>query len=307
MSTTRLLQASSKAGPLHHLSAPSTSYSFSVRFSGNGDTKDRIPIGNFDCSQRRLDSTVAARAIGASSSADQTSQTSTSSAQITAAPWTEIDLASLVNKLKMVGLSNPPPAATADVNRKQGKFHIQMAIERAIFDCRFFTLLAVAGSLLGSVLCFMEVCFLVAESYSHYFHTLSTNLDQGHMMKLLIEAIDMFLVGTAMLVFGVGLHAMFVGSKDSQHDKQTWLPHSNLFGIFHLKYLPAWVETRSVSQAKSKIGHAVMMILQVGLLEKFKNVPLVTSFDLACFAAAVLVSSASTFLLSKLYTGADDR
>ncbi|CAN0872843.1 hypothetical protein LINGRAHAP2_LOCUS10215 [Linum grandiflorum] len=43
------------------------------------------------------------------------------------------------------------------------------------------------------------------------------------------------------------------------------------------------------------------MILQVGLVDKFKNVPLTTSFDLACFAAAILVSSASTFILSKLY------
>ncbi|CAI0558739.1 unnamed protein product [Linum tenue] len=304
MSTTRLLRASSKAaGPLHNLSSPSANRSFSVRASGNGDAKDRVSgtISNVNCSKRRLDSSVTARAVAASSSADQTSQ---ASAQVEAVPWSDIDLASLVNKLMMVRLS-PPPAA--EVKRKQGKFRIQMAIEKAIFDCRFFALLAVAGSLIGSVLCFMEGCFLVAESYFHYFHTLSRSLDQGHMMKLLIEAIDMFLVGTAMLVFGVGLHAMFVGSKDSQHDKQTWLPQSNLFGLFHLKYLPAWVETQSVSQAKSKIGHAVMMILQVGLLEKFKNVPLVTSFDLACFAAAVLVSSASTFLLSKLYTGGEDR
>lgn len=57
---------------------------------------------------------------------------------------------------------------------------------------------------------------------------------------------------------------------------------------------------KSVSQAKSKIGHAVVMILQVGLLEKFKRIPLVTPLDLACFAGAVLVSSACIFLLSRL-------
>lgn len=59
----------------------------------------------------------------------------------------------------------------------------------------------------------------------------------------------------------------------------------------------------SMSAAKSKIGHAVMMILQVGVLEKFKNIPLSSAVDLACFAAAVLISSASIFFLSKLNVG----
>ena len=57
---------------------------------------------------------------------------------------------------------------------------------------------------------------------------------------------------------------------------------------------------QSVSQAKSKLGHAVMMLLQVGVLEKFKSVPLVTGLDLACFAGTVLMSSTCIFLLSKL-------
>lgn len=68
----------------------------------------------------------------------------------------------------------------------------------------------------------------------------------------------------------------------------------------HSQVLPAWMEMQSISQAKSKIGHAVLMILQVGVLEKFKNVPLVTGLDLACFAGAVIVSSACIFLLSRL-------
>lgn len=57
---------------------------------------------------------------------------------------------------------------------------------------------------------------------------------------------------------------------------------------------------QSVMQAKSKIGHAVIMILQVGVLEKFKEIPMVTSLDLACFAAVVFVSSACVSLLSNL-------
>ncbi|MCI27163.1 hypothetical protein A2U01_0048361, partial [Trifolium medium] len=65
---------------------------------------------------------------------------------------------------------------------------LQLLVQ-AIIDCRFFTLFAVAGSLLGSVLCFLEGCVLVIESYAHYLHTMSQRLDQGHLVHLLIEAI----------------------------------------------------------------------------------------------------------------------
>ena len=104
---------------------------------------------------------------------------------------------------------------------------------QAIIDCRFFTLFAVAGTLLGSGLCFLEVtayfffqqkfrtvtlllfsffytyiflsnndkdiincmqgCFTILEAYLQYFHTLSHKSDQGHVMQVLIEAIGISL------------------------------------------------------------------------------------------------------------------
>ncbi|XP_044510066.1 uncharacterized protein LOC123228672 isoform X2 [Mangifera indica] len=141
--------------------------------------------------------------------------------------------------------------------------------------------------------------FLVLKSYFQFFNTLSPKNDHGHMVHLIIEAIDLFLVGTAMLIFGVGLYAMFVGSKNIT-EKEQLLSGSNLFGLFHMKRLPKWVEMESVWEAKSKLGHAVMIILQVGVLEKFNTITLVTSLDMVCFAGALLISSVCTFLLSRL-------
>ncbi|KAJ7007291.1 hypothetical protein NC653_006363 [Populus alba x Populus x berolinensis] len=42
------------------------------------------------------------------------------------------------------------------------------------------------------------------------------------------------------------------------------------------------------------------MILQAGLLEKFVNVPSATGLDVACFAGAVLISSAWILPLPRL-------
>ncbi|KAF5792443.1 hypothetical protein HanRHA438_Chr09g0418041 [Helianthus annuus] len=184
--------------------------------------------------------------------------------------------------------------------RRQWNLIIQSLVEKIIVDSRFFTMFGVAGTLLGSVLCFLEGVFLVVESYFQYFHALYHHSNHGHIMDLLIKALDMFLVGTAMLTFGMGLYVMFVGSKAP---KGRPIPSSNFFGLFHLKEFPSWAGIKSISQAKSKIGHALMLLLQVGVLEKFKSIPLVTGLDLACFAAAVFVSSAGLFILSRLSTG----
>ncbi|WOH02913.1 hypothetical protein DCAR_0522303 [Daucus carota subsp. sativus] len=156
--------------------------------------------------------------------------------------------------------------------------HIQMLIERVVIDTRFFAMLAVAGSLLGSVLCFLEGSFIIIESYLQYLQALShgSASEHGHhIMHLLIEAMDMYLVGTAVLIFGTGLHK-----------------------------LPSWAGMNSIGQAKTKIGHALMMILQVGVMEKFESIPLATGLDLACFAGALFISSASIFLLARLTSSA---
>ncbi|KAJ9567522.1 hypothetical protein OSB04_003488 [Centaurea solstitialis] len=221
-------------------------------------------------------------------------------AVVTAPPHTreKVDLATLmvlvrraiVRKLKVVK------------RRRPWSLIIQSLVEKSIVDSRFFAMIGVAGTLLGSILCFLEGVFLVLESYLQYFHALSNHSDHSHIMHLLIEALDMFLVGTAMLTFGVGLHFMFVGSRASKGNISP-LPSSNLFGLFYLKEFPSWAGMKSISEAKSKIGHAIMLLLQVGILEKFKSVPLVTGVDLACFAASVFVSSAGLFILSRLSTG----
>ncbi|XP_058081632.1 uncharacterized protein LOC131229662 [Magnolia sinica] len=208
----------------------------------------------------------------------------------------EVDLVSFATHVAEVALKIFRPA----IKRKSWQLKAEMFIERVIMDSQIFTLIAVAGSLLGSFLCFVEGSFHILQTYFHYFHNMSQRSDQGQTVRLLIEAIDMYVVGTAMLFIGMGLYVMFVSSKDMKSESGWLIPGSNLFGLFPLNGPPAWMEMQSVSQAKLKIGQSVVMILQTGLLEKFKNVPMATGLDLLCFAGTVLLSSACVFFLSTL-------
>ncbi|XP_062214648.1 uncharacterized protein LOC133915485 [Phragmites australis] len=185
------------------------------------------------------------------------------------------------------------------LNRQCWSKIAETIIHQVIVSCQSFTLIGIAGSLVGSVPCFAEGCVVVVKSFFMCFCAMShTVVDRGEIIKLLIEALDMFLIGTALLTFGMGMYIMFYGSQSIQKPGQH-IDTSHL-GAFNLKKLKEGARIRSITQAKTRIGHAILLLLQVGVLEKFKSVPLASGLDMACFAGAVLASSAGVFLLSKL-------
>ncbi|KAF0915296.1 hypothetical protein E2562_035331 [Oryza meyeriana var. granulata] len=109
----------------------------------------------------------------------------------------------------------------------------EATIHQGVVRCQSFTLIGVAGSLVGSVPCFLEGCGAVLKSFFLQFRTMSQTVDQAEIIKLLIEAIDMFLIGTALLTFGMGMYIMFYGSQ-SIHKPGMQVDNSHL-GSFNLK------------------------------------------------------------------------
>ncbi|GAB2272867.1 hypothetical protein Dimus_007684 [Dionaea muscipula] len=172
---------------------------------------------------------------------------------------------------------------------------VEETIEKGIYMCRFLTLLGVLGSLVGSILCFVKGCTIVADSFMEY------GMNRGKVM-FLVEAIDTYLLGTVMLVFGMGLYELFVSNLDiAESAPNKKYPHrSNLLGLFTLLERPKWLEIKSVNGLKTKIGHVIVMLLLIGLLDKSKKAAIHTPVDLLCFSASILVSSGCLYLLSRL-------
>ncbi|PON76163.1 hypothetical protein TorRG33x02_243650 [Trema orientale] len=189
-------------------------------------------------------------------------------------------------------LPTPPPSASSEAKA----IGIEEGIEKLIYRCRFMTLLGVLGSLIGSFLCFIKGCTYVAQSFVEYI------VNHGKVILLLVEAIDVYLLGTVMLVFGMGLYELFVSNlgtaKLLSEEKAPY--RSNLFGFFTLKERPKWLDIKTVNELKTKLGHVIVMLLLIGLFDKSKKAAINSPLDLLCFSASVLLSSGGLFLLSKL-------
>ncbi|XP_058103751.1 uncharacterized protein LOC131247855 isoform X2 [Magnolia sinica] len=175
-------------------------------------------------------------------------------------------------------------------------------VEKVIYGCRFMTFLGVWGSLVGSVLCFLKGCTYVVSAFQEYF---AGGGPGGKIILILVEAIDIYLIGTVMLVFGMGLYELFISNLNIESYQQSHLQEtssygSNLFGLFRLLERPKWLEIQSIAQLKTKLGHVIVTVLLIGLFEKSKKVVISSTVDLLCFSVTVLLASSCLYLLSKL-------
>ncbi|XP_060967436.1 uncharacterized protein LOC115711644 [Cannabis sativa] len=181
----------------------------------------------------------------------------------------------------------------------------ESSIERVIFDFRFLALFAVAGSLAGSLLCFLNGCIYIVDAYRVYWSSCVKGIHTGQMVLRLVEAIDVYLAGTVMLIFGMGLYGLFISNvpPDVPSDVDRALRGSSLFGMFALKERPKWMKISSLDELKTKVGHVIVMILLVKMFERSKMVQITTGLDLLSYSVCIFLSSASLYILHNLHKG----
>ncbi|XP_047341709.1 uncharacterized protein LOC124945335 [Impatiens glandulifera] len=200
--------------------------------------------------------------------------------------------------------SLPNPSSNAVARFVQSA---ESSVERVIFDFRFFALLAVGGSLAGSLLCFLNGCVYIADAYKVYWTSCSRGIHTGQMVLRLVEAIDVYLAGTVMLIFGMGLYGLFISNvpNNAPPSADRAVTGSSLFGMFALKERPKWMKICSLDELKTKVGHVIVMILLVKMFERSKMVNITTGVDLLCYSICIFLSSASLYILHNLHKGED--
>ncbi|KAI3448860.1 hypothetical protein Pfo_005525 [Paulownia fortunei] len=172
----------------------------------------------------------------------------------------------------------------------------ESTIEKVIFDFRFLALLAVGG------------CVYIFDAYKVYWTSCVKGVHSGQMVLRLVEAIDVYLAGTVMLIFGMGLYGLFISNvpPDVPPAIDRALKGSSLFGMFALKERPKWMKISSLDELKTKVGHVIVMILLVKMFERSKMVTITTGVDLLSYSVCIFLSSASLYILHNLHKSESD-
>ncbi|KAL5220140.1 hypothetical protein ABZP36_024853 [Zizania latifolia] len=89
---------------------------------------------------------------------------------------------------------------------------------------------------------------------------------------------DVYLAGTVMLIFGMGLYGLFISNTSTDER-------------------PKWMKINSLDELKTKVGHVIVMILLVKMFERSKMVKITTGMDLLSYSVCIFLSSASLYFL----------
>ncbi|CAN0864864.1 hypothetical protein LINGRAHAP2_LOCUS9061 [Linum grandiflorum] len=146
-------------------------------------------------------------------------------------------------------------------------------------------------------------CTYIVDAYRVYWTSCVKGVHSGKMVLRLVEAIDVYLAGTVMLIFGMGLYGLFISnaSTDVDPSDDRALKGSSFFGMFALKERPKWMKISSLDELKTKVGHVIVMILLVKMFERSKMVTIATGMDLLSYSVCIFLSSASLYILHNLH------
>ncbi len=124
-------------------------------------------------------------------------------------------------------------------------------IERHIIvGSRFFTILAVIGSLASSVLMFFLGIFNIYEAFRYGLADGSVGDGAPYGTAAIIsviESLDRFLIGIVLLYFAYGVYSLFIHPEESEEKLE----------------LPAWLRVRQIGQLKQVVAELIVVILLV--------------------------------------------
>lgn len=138
-------------------------------------------------------------------------------------------------------------------------------VEKLLYSTRYLSLIAVIGSVISSVILFIQGIVIIYEGLFEYFkneHSESGTARTYELFEQIVSSVDVFLFALVLIIFGVGVYELFVTQVDpveQNHDSR-----------------PSWLRISSVDDLKSSLGKVILMVLIVSF---FKHVLEFTHWD----------------------------
>ncbi|WP_119461249.1 YqhA family protein [Rhodospirillaceae bacterium SYSU D60014] len=154
----------------------------------------------------------------------------------------------------MTERASPPARNTATRNEKETALDLRHIERRTIVGSRFLTVVAVFGSLAGSVLMFFLGIVNIYAAFLYGFQTSgqSERIFGSAAIISVIESLDRFLIAIVLLYFAYGVYTLFIHPEESEEALA----------------LPAWLRVRQIGQLKQVVAELIVVILFVLFLRQ---------------------------------------
>ena len=173
---------------------------------------------------------------------------------------------------------------------------IEMIIETLLWKSRWMVFLAVIGSILAALMLMVmgavDIAMVIKNGLLTVTGTGGTEHFQETSIATIIRAVDAFLIGTVMLIFGLGLYELFISKIEVAEGGAS---STNVLVV------------HSLDQLKEKIGKVIIMVLVVTFFKHALTMPYNTIVDLVWLSVGILFCATALFLLGYRSDKADKK
>ncbi len=163
---------------------------------------------------------------------------------------------------------------------------LEKIFEAGLWSSRFITLLAVVFGVFGAIVLFVvasaDIFKVCISAYNYYFH--GVHLDDFHTLVVsqIIGAVDLYLIGVVLLIFGFGIYELFISEIDVASEKGKIL------------------NITSLDQLKDKIAKVIVMVLIVNFFQRVLHTDYNGAKEMLYFAASIMGLAIGLYFLGKV-------
>ena len=158
--------------------------------------------------------------------------------------------------------------------------------EKLLWNFRYITILAVILSILSALTLIVIGSWDIIEAVIFYNPLFDASISSNNeLLFKLISAIDLFLIGIVLLIFGFGIYELFVSEIDFANSKFT----------------ESTLKIRDLDQLKNKIIKVIIIVLIVKFFEKVLKFSenFTTPMDILYFGLSILSICVGYYLINR--------
>tara|TARA_B100001741_G_C16445915_1_gene547993 strand:+ start:145 stop:705 length:561 start_codon:yes stop_codon:yes gene_type:complete len=164
---------------------------------------------------------------------------------------------------------------------------IERLFEKILWSTRYTVVLAVIFSVLGSIALFILGSYEIVETLITKLPPLISGENTDHSMLLykLITAIDLYLIGVVLLIFGFGIYELFISKIEiARKDEAVTI-----------------LEIKNLEALKNKIIKVIIMVLIVSFFERVLKISdtFTEPIHMGYFALSILGLSLGVYFIKK--------
>ena len=158
--------------------------------------------------------------------------------------------------------------------------------EKFLWNFRYITILAVILSILSAFTLIVIGSWDIIEAVIFYNPLFDASISSNNeLLFKLISAIDLFLIGIVLLIFGFGIYELFVSEID----------------FANAKFSESTLKIRDLDQLKNKIIKVIIIVLIVKFFEKVLKLSenFTTPMDILYFGLSILSICVGYYLINR--------